>query len=360
MTAILTSHPQSTSQNGATLQAAAGEMALTPDPLRDTFGRTHTYLRISVTDRCDLRCTYCMPAEGITLQPRAQILSLEELERLARLFVRLGVSKIRLTGGEPMVRKGIEKLLHTLGHLEGVQELGITSNGVLLASRMQQVVDAGVTQLNLSLDTWRRDRFAEITRRDDFDAVRRALDLALQAPFRSLKLNCVMMAGVNDDELEDFVAFTEHHDIAVRFIEYMPFSGNGWDFSKLLSFRTMLERIRQRFPLEPLERAHVSDTATNFRVPGFKGSVGFITSMTEHFCGACNRLRLTSDGNIKNCLFDNGELSLRDPMRAGASDLELENVIRESVIRKKAHHGGHETPELIALDPGRSMIQIGG
>lgn len=329
-------------------------------PLVDTFGRLHSYLRISVTDRCDLRCQYCMPPEGIDLQPRSQILTLEEIERLAGILVRLGVTKIRLTGGEPMVRKGVVRLMQKLSALPGLTSLGLTSNGVLLADQLPAVLEAGVKHLNLSLDTWHPDRFHRITRRDDFAQVRRCLDQSLSLGFRSVKLNCVVMAGVNDDELWDFVAFTRDHDLSVRFIEYMPFSGNGWDHGHLFSFQQMLTRIEERFELKPLPRSNHNDTTTLFQVPGFRGTVGFITSMTDHFCSTCNRLRLTSDGNIKNCLFDNGELGLRDPMRAGASDDELEAIIRESVWRKFAHHGGHETPDLIALDPGRSMIQIGG
>ncbi len=168
------------------------------------------------------------------------------------------------------------------------------------------------------------------------------------------------MRGINDDELLDFVSFTRENNIAVRFIEYMPFSGNGWDTNRLFPFREMLERIRDQYDLIPVEREHLSDTATRFRVPGFVGTLGFISSMTDHFCATCNRLRLTADGNIKNCLFDNGEIRLRDPMRAGAGDDALRELIQLSVRRKFAHHGGHETPELLALDPGRSMIQIGG
>jgi len=362
-----TTPPSLSAGREETASAAAGVEGVSvdptmtaPHPLVDYFGRIHSYLRISITDRCDLRCKYCMPAEGIVLQPRAQILTLEEIERLARLLVKLGVTKIRLTGGEPMVRKGILGLMRSLGRIPGVRELGVTSNGVLLADQVPQVVEAGVTHLNLSLDTWRADRFLQITRRDDFARVRRCLDQALVGGFKSVKLNCVVMAGVNDDELWDFVAFTREHPISVRFIEYMPFSGNGWDFGHLFPYLKMKARIEERFTLAPLPRSNRNDTTTLFQVPGHAGTVGFITSMTEHFCGTCNRLRLTSDGNIKNCLFDNGELGLRDPLRAGASDEALEAIIRESVRRKFEHHGGHETPDLIALDPGRSMIQIGG
>ncbi|MFM7201459.1 MAG: GTP 3',8-cyclase MoaA [Myxococcota bacterium] len=329
-------------------------------PLRDGFGRIHSYLRISITERCDLRCQYCMPPEGIQLQPRAHLLTLEEIERLASLLVRLGVNKIRLTGGEPMVRRGVEQLVERLGQLQVLESLGMTSNGILLSERLPQLIKAGLTHLNLSLDTWHPERFAQITLRDQFLAVQHCLSQALEAPLTSLKLNCVVMAGVNDDELFDFVAFTQDHALEVRFIEYMPFSGNGWDTSKLFTYAQMRARIAERFELVPVHTPRANETASVFQVPGFKGRVGFITSMTDHFCATCNRLRLTADGNIKNCLFDNGELSLRDPMRAGADDAELEKLIRLSIARKHARHGGHSSPEAIALDPGRSMIQIGG
>lgn len=330
-------------------------------PLVDRFGRMHTYLRISVTERCDLRCRYCMPPEGIQLQPRTHILSLEEIEGLARLFIRLGVKKLRLTGGEPMVRRGILDLLGRLSRLQPYPDLGMTTNGVLLADVLPEVLAAGVTAINLSLDTWKADRFEQITLRPQLPQVLRSLDgMLASTTLRSKKLNCVMMRGVNDDELLDFVAFTRDHDLSVRFIEYMPFSGNGWDGSKLLPYQEMLRRIREVYPLEPLEAESRHDTASRFRVPGFKGTLGFISSMTDHFCGGCNRIRLTADGNLKNCLFDHGEVSLRDPLRAGADEEALISLIAQALQRKFAHHGGHETPEGIALDPGRSMIQIGG
>lgn len=343
-----------------TTTPAALKPAAPPHPLVDRFGRHHSYLRISVTDRCDLRCRYCMPPEGVQLQPREQILTLEELEALARLFVRLGVRKIRLTGGEPMVRRGIVDLLGRLAKLPERPELGLTTNGVLLADALPEVLSAGVTAINLSLDSWRADRFAQITLRDKLTQVLRSLEGILAAPLRSRKLNCVVMKGVNDDELLDFVAFTREHDLAVRFIEYMPFAGNGWDLSRLLPYQEMLRRIRERYPLEPLGPESRHDTATRFRIPGFKGTIGFITSMTQHFCAGCNRIRLTADGHLKNCLFDHGELSLRDPLRAGASEQDLIDLIALALQKKHAHHGGHETPESIARDPGRSMIQIGG
>jgi len=300
-----------------------------------------------------------MPAQGIPLQPRAEILDIEEIHRLARLLVSAGVTKIRVTGGEPLVRKGIEPLLKGLSDL-GVKSLGMTTNGVLLSRRLEAVLAAGVTHINISLDTFRPERFAFITRRENFELVMHAIDRALAAPLRAVKLNCVLMRGFNDDELSTFVEFTRTRAIGVRFIEYMPFNGNEWDFSRLYPFSQMMETLEARFDLVPMTPESPNETAVVYQVPGYAGTVGFISSMTQHFCASCNRLRLTADGNLKNCLFDNGEVSLRDPMREGATDDELMAIMRSAVQRKFAHHGGHESPERLAQDPGRSMIQIGG
>lgn len=334
------------------------------DILTDTFGRRHNYLRISVIDRCDLRCIYCMPSEGIQLHNRSHVLTVEEIVRLANIFATLGVNKVRITGGEPMVRRGIETLIKALGEIPSITNFGITTNGILLSSKINTILDSGINYLNLSLDTFKADRFFAITRRNDFEKVMQTLNLALdimhnQKKIKSLKLNCVPMAGVNDDEILDFVEFTKNNDISIRFIEYMPFSGNGWDLSKMLSYRDMLRIVKEKYDIIPTS-VQKNDTAVNYMIPGYRGTIGFITSMTNNFCSTCNRLRLTADGKVKNCLFDRGELNLRDPMRSGATDKEIIDIISLAVKTKKAHHGGFETPELIASNPGRSMIEIGG
>lgn len=330
------------------------------ETLTDLFGRRHDYLRISVTDRCNLRCRYCMPHEGIHLEPRARILTLEEIVRIARLFVQLGTHKIRITGGEPMVRQGIVHLLAELGRLPGLKELGMTTNGSLLNDRVSDVAKAGVTHINFSLDTFRPDRYFKITMRDRFADVVRAVRRSTIAGFEEVKINCVVMKGVNDDELNDFVAFTRDHAVSVRFIEYMPFSGNSWDAARLLPYQDMLEQIRASYDLEPCGRERSSDTAFNYRVPGHLGTIGFITPMTNHFCASCNRLRLTSDGNLKNCLFGDGEVDLKGPLRRGASDEDLIALIQASILRKKAHHGGSATYLTRSPENGRTMMEVGG
>ncbi len=325
--------------------------------LTDTFGRRHTYLRISLTERCNLRCQYCMPEEGVTLKPKAEILTFEEIERLARLFVQEGVNKIRLTGGEPLVRENVEALIEGLGAVKGLKTLAITTNGLLLPKKLPRLHAAGVNLLNISLDTLHPDRFTFITRRKGFDLVQRAIDEALALGYCPLKINCVVMRGFNDDELVDFVALTEHQPIEVRFIEFMPFDGNGWQDQRMMSYKEMIARIETRFPA--LERLHdgPNETSKTYQVPGFVGRVGFITSMSEHFCGGCNRLRLTADGNLKVCLFGKGEVSLRDAMRAGCSDDDLRGIIEAAVQRKKASHAGMYA---IAQSENRPMILIGG
>jgi molybdenum cofactor biosynthesis protein A len=332
-------------------------MQAVPDILTDGFGRRHTYLRISLTERCNLRCQYCMPEEGVALSPRDHILTFEEIERLARLFVRLGVDKIRLTGGEPLVRKNVEDLVSRIGSIPGLRTLALTTNGLLLPRKLPALKSAGVNLLNISLDTLQKDRFERITRRSGFETVLEAISIALDHGYNPVKVNCVVMRGVNDDEVTDFVAMTEDRPIEVRFIEYMPFAGNGWDDTHFIPYTEMLERIRQRFPqLERLEDGP-NDTSKTFQVPGFRGRAGFITSMSEHFCSTCNRLRLTADGSLKVCLFGNAEVSLRDAMRSGATDEELAEVLQAAVLRKKAAHAGMHD---LAVLENRPMILIGG
>ncbi len=328
-----------------------------PDLLTDTFGRRHTYLRIALTERCNLRCRYCMPEEGVPLRPRDEILTFEEILRLARLFVEAGVDKIRLTGGEPLVRKGVEELCEALGALPGLKTLALTTNGLLLPKKLPRLRAAGVNLLNISLDTLRPDRFAHITRRDGFEVVMRAIDEAAAAGYDPVKVNCVVMRGFNDDELADFAAMTERRPLEVRFIEYMPFDGNGWNDGRFMPYREMIERIEARLPkLERLADGP-NDTSKTYRVPGFRGRVGFITSMSEDFCASCNRLRLTADGHLKVCLFGRAEVSLRDTLRAGATDAALGEIIRDAVLRKKAAHAGMYE---LARSENRPMILIGG
>ncbi|XP_012970538.1 molybdenum cofactor biosynthesis protein 1 isoform X2 [Mesocricetus auratus] len=308
--------------------------------LTDSFGRQHSYLRISLTEKCNLRCRYCMPEEGVSLTPKADLLTAEEILTLARLFVKEGVDKIRLTGGEPLIRPDVVDIVAQLHRLEGLRTIGVTTNGINLARLLPQLQQAGLNAVNISLDTLVPAKFEFIVRRKGFHKVMEGVHKAIELGYKPVKVNCVVMRGLNEDELLDFVALTEALPLDVRFIEYMPFDGNRWNFRKMVSYKEMLDTIRQRWPgLEKLPEED-SSTAKAFRIPGFQGQISFITSMSEHFCGTCNRLRITADGNLKVCLFGNAEVSLRDHLRAGASEEELLRIIGAAVGRKKRQHAG--------------------
>ncbi|KMY98917.1 molybdenum cofactor biosynthesis protein 1 isoform X2 [Drosophila simulans] len=326
-------------------------------PLTDSFGRHHTYLRISLTERCNLRCDYCMPAEGVPLQPKNKLLTTEEILRLARIFVEQGVRKIRLTGGEPTVRRDIVEIVAQMKALPELEQVGITTNGLVLTRLLLPLQRAGLDNLNISLDTLKRDRFEKITRRKGWERVIAGIDLAVQLGYRP-KVNCVLMRDFNEDEICDFVEFTRDRPVDVRFIEYMPFSGNKWHTERLISYKDTLQIIRKRWPDFQALPNGPNDTSKAYAVPGFKGQVGFITSMTEHFCGTCNRLRLTADGNIKVCLFGNKEFSLRDAMRdESVSEEQLVDLIGAAVQRKKKQHAGMLN---LSQMENRPMILIGG
>ncbi|KFB50978.1 hypothetical protein ZHAS_00019021 [Anopheles sinensis] len=330
---------ESTTQRDRIVTAAEREKLLS-SPLSDRFGRFHSYLRISLTERCNLRCKYCMPAEGVPLTQKERLLTSAEVIRLANLFVAEGVRKIRLTGGEPTVRKDLTEIVGQLKANPLLESVGITTNGLMLTRQLVGLQRAGLDALNISLDTLRVARYEQITRRKGWERVIAGIDLAIQLGYRP-KVNCVLMKGFNDDEICDFVELTKDRDVDVRFIEYMPFSGNRWETEKMVSYRTMLDTIRARYPaFEPLPNGP-NDTSKAYRVPGYRGQMGFITSMTEHFCGSCNRLRITADGNLKVCLFGNTEVSLRDALRSpGCSEDDLRCLISAAVKRKKKQHAG--------------------
>ncbi|XP_008305166.1 molybdenum cofactor biosynthesis protein 1 isoform X2 [Stegastes partitus] len=325
--------------------------------LTDNFGRRHSYLRISLTEKCNLRCQYCMPEEGVKLTPRGQLLSTAEVLTLARLFVREGVDKIRLTGGEPLIRPDVLDIITELRKLEGLKTIAVTTNGMNLARLLPKLKDAGLDLINISLDSLVPAKFEFIVRRKGFHKVMEGIDKAIELGYNPVKINCVVMRGLNEDELLDFVALTEKKPLEVRFIEYMPFDGNKWNFKKMVSYQEMLDCIKQQWPNLEVLQAGPTDTAKTFKVPGFKGQVGFITSMSDHFCGSCNRLRITADGNLKVCLFGNSEVSLRDVLRSGASDEELLQIIGAAVGRKKKQHAGMFS---ISQMKNRPMILIGG
>ncbi|KAJ8749352.1 hypothetical protein K2173_018840 [Erythroxylum novogranatense] len=330
---------------------------LVPDTLVDLFGRMHSYLRISLTERCNLRCQYCMPAEGVELTSSPQLLSQNEIIRLANIFVTSGVDKIRLTGGEPTIRKDIEEICLQLSNLKGLKTLAMTTNGITLFRKLPKLKECGLTAVNISLDTLVPAKFELMTRRKGHERVMESINAAISCGFNPVKVNCVVIRGFNDDELCDFVELTRDRPINVRFIEFMPFDGNVWNFRKLVPFSEMWDRVTKQFKELKRMQDHPTDTAKNFMIDGHVGTVSFITSMTQHFCAGCNRLRLLADGNFKVCLFGPSEVSLRDPLRHGADDNELREIIGAAVKRKKASHGGMFE---IAKTGNRPMIHIGG
>ena len=324
-------------------------------PLIDRFGREHTYLRVSVTDRCNLRCTYCMPADGVTWRPRSEILSLEEIHRVCRIAVSAGITKIRLTGGEPTVRQNLIELVQRLAALPGLKTLAMTTNGVTLAAQVAALHQAGLRSLNISLDTLRPQRFREITLHDRLHDVLRGIDAALDIGFSPLKLNVVVLAGINDDEPADFIEFIRHRPLNVRFIEFMPFPGNPWQENRYVPSRTIHAALSRQYNLVPA--GSNSGVARDYRISGIAGTVSFIAPLTDEFCASCNRLRLTADGAVKSCLLYPAELSLRDALRSGAADADIAALIRNALAHKERSH-----PPECALPhlENRCMTNIGG
>jgi len=328
--------------------------------LQDSFGREHSYLRISITEHCNLRCTYCMPEEGIALTPKPHLMTADEIIQIATTFVAFGVTKIRLTGGEPLVRKDAKEIILELGRL-GV-DLTITTNGILVPNFIETFKAAGIKTINISIDSLIKEKFNKITRRNYFETVFDNIDLLIAEGFR-VKLNVVLMKDFNEDEIIDFIEVTKHNNIQVRFIEFMPFSGNQWDKSKLVSYAEIMETIQAEYAFSEIERLTdaPNDTAKNFKIKAHLGSFAVISSVTNPFCGTCNRIRLTADGKLKNCLFSASETSLLDTLRAGESILPL---IYQNLLSKKSVRGGmdddlkFQNPDLFSQN--RSMIAIGG
>jgi len=329
--------------------------------LFDRFRRPHTYLRVSLTERCSLRCVYCMPEGGVDLTPNARLLSVEETLRLASVFVRAGVDKIRLTGGEPTVRRDIVDVVAALNELRptGLRTIAMTSNGIALPRLLPQLHAAGLDKLNISLDTLNREAFVSLTRRDGLAKVLRGIDLGIELGMRPLKVNCVLIAGQNEHEMLDFARLTLAKPIDVRFIEYMPFGGNNWEEDTMVPQRAVLQTLQQTFDGIESVPTDKHDVAVSWRLPGAVGTVSFISSMTQPFCSGCNRLRLTADGNLKVCLFGSDELSLRDALRGGASDDELLVLVGGALQKKHARHAGLPVDEIVR-NTSRPMTTIGG
>lgn len=330
------------------------------NPMQDNHGRAHNYLRISITEHCNLRCTYCMPAEGIVLTPRAHLMTADEIVTIAQTFVKLGVTKIRLTGGEPLVRKDAKFIIGQLGKL-GV-ELTLTTNGILVHEFIDTFKEAGITTLNVSIDSLQKEKFNQITRRNYFEKLIENLDL-LEVNGFQVKLNVVVIKGFNDNEIIDFIEMTKDRNIQIRFIEFMPFDGNQWNKEKLVSYAEILSQVNAFYSEQKVERTQdkPNDTAKNHKIESYKGSFSVISSVTNPFCSTCNRIRLTADGKLKNCLFSNTETSLLDTLRAGES---IEPLIFQNIKSKHAMRGGmdddakFQNPALFSQN--RSMIKIGG
>ncbi|MFN2463439.1 MAG: GTP 3',8-cyclase MoaA [Candidatus Dormibacteria bacterium] len=327
-------------------------------PLVDAFGRVAKDLRVSVTDRCNFRCVYCMPAEGLDWLPRDEVLRFEEMARLVDILVRLGVETVRVTGGEPLVRASVEDLVGRIHAAHPMVDLSMTTNGFRLAEKAPLLAAAGLARVNVSLDSLQPERFHAMTRRDAMHRVVEGLRAASDAGLRPVKINAVMVRGVNDDEAVDFATLAREHDYHVRFIEYMPLdAGHEWTQAQVVPSAELVASIEARYPLKPRQETGPEPATRYDFADGAPGSVGFISSVSEPFCGSCDRLRITADGHFRTCLFALDEHDLKGPLRAGASDGELEEIIRGAVAAKWA---GHRIGAADFAAPARSMSQIGG
>jgi cyclic pyranopterin phosphate synthase len=329
--------------------------------LRDSYNRPIRDLRVSLTDRCNFRCFYCLPHGEPPIAPKEKMLSYEEIEYVCDIFVSLGIEKLRLTGGEPMLRRDIETIIRKLALLKasGLQDLALTTNGYYLPERAQSLKDAGLDRVTISLDSLKRDVFKRMTGVDVLDKVLAGIAAAKSAKLEPIKINAVIVRGHNEDEVADFAAFAREYDVKMRYIEFMPLdSGHDWARKDVVSGKEIRERINERFPLVRVDVARGSDTSSRYRfADGAPGEIGIIAPVTEPFCGACSRIRLTADGQIRTCLFSTVEHSLRDVVRSGASRAEIVEYI-ESVIMKKEPRHFINDPGFVA--PSRTMSFIGG
>lgn len=328
--------------------------------LQDTFGRVHNYLRISLTENCNLRCTYCMPEEGIQLTPKSHIMTEDEIFEIASTFVNFGVNKIRLTGGEPLVRKDAKSIIKKLATLP--VELTLTTNGLLVHEFINTFKEAGIKSVNVSIDSLQKDKYTKITRRDKLELLLSNIQLLINNNIQ-VKLNVVLIKELNEDEILDFIELTKCQNIQIRFIEFMPFDGNQWDKRKLVSQDDILQEILTKFNKVDVIRLEdkKNDTARNYKISNYFGSFAIISSVTNPFCDSCNRIRLTADGKLKNCLFSNTETSLLDELRAGHSLIPL---IKQNINLKLKTRGGLVDNEMFYnptnISKNRSMIAIGG
>ncbi len=328
--------------------------------LTDNFGRQISYLRLAVTDRCNLRCQYCMPAHGIDIVDRKELLTFKEMYRITRVLSELGVNKVRLTGGEPFVRKDFDKFLEMLSFNDQLDEINITTNGALISKHIPKLEAIGINTINLSIDSLNKENFAKITRRDVFDEVYKTLE-ALEDSTLKLKLNAVVQSGVNTHELIDFIELTKHKNIAVRFIEEMPFNGTGqramkenWNYTKIITH--INSHYKEVTPIQ----SHKSSTSKNFKIEGYQGTFGIIPAFTRTICNDCNRIRITATGLFKNCLFDEGVFNVRDFIRQGASNDDLKQLFL-SIVKEKPENGFvAEANRKRNKNVSESMSTIGG
>lgn len=328
--------------------------------LTDTFGRKHNYLRISLTELCNLRCTYCMPAEGIPLSPKSHIMTFDEVYKIAKIFVDNGVTKIRLTGGEPLVRKDVHIVLKKLASLP--IDLAITTNAVNVERHIETLKSCNIQNINVSLDSLQHEKFKHITRRNYFKKVYENILLLIREGFQ-IKINVVLIKGFNDNEIIDFIKFTSTHEVTIRFIEFMPFDGNKWDLKKMVSYQEIMQIVYKAYDENCIQRLidAPNDTSKNYQIKNHKGTFAIISSVTNPFCDSCNRIRLTANGRIKNCLFSASESDLLTPLRDGKS---IESIIKKAIQAKFKIRGGMNTLEKLKEpqlhSKNRSMIAIGG
>jgi len=337
---------------------AAGEMT-ERGVLRDSFGRTINNLRISVTDRCNFRCTYCMPEQGMVWLEKSQLLTYEEIVRLTRIFSGLGISKIRLTGGEPLMRRELPRLVSGIASVQGIHDIALTTNGYFLPEQASELVAAGLRRINISLDSLDPGHFEEMTRRKYFDKVWKGIETVDALGIRPIKLNVVLVRGVNDGEIGRFAQLAHARPFVIRFIEFMPIgSDDGWDASKVVPTHEVIGHIERelKMRLVPVEK-HGAQPADTYRTDDGAGEFGFISSVSEPFCDHCNRVRITSDGKLRTCLFSLAETDLRSLMRNGAGDEEIRESIQRAVLKKEP---GHLINQPGFTRPARTMSQIGG
>lgn len=326
--------------------------------MRDAYRREINYLRVSVTDKCNLRCLYCMPPEGVEFLPHDEILRAEEIEAVIRAATKVGIRKIRLTGGEPLVRKGINDLVRNISNIPGIDDITLTTNGLLLPSHAAALKESGLRRVNISLDTLKSERYREITRIGELASAWKGIQAALDTGLHPVKINTVVTRGINDDEVEAMAHLSLKRPLHIRFIEIMPIGdGNSWAEGRFVPAEEIMDKISRRIgKLHPVRSIEGDGPAKYYRFEGAEGTVGFITAMSNHFCGNCNRLRLTSSGGLRPCLYDSREIDLKTPLRRGAEERELIDLIMDAIDMKPDRHHMHEG----WADRKRVMSQIGG